>query len=168
MGINPGLMTSAMQTHFCHPSNRFYPSLRKAGLIDWDLDASVGLTDGQRADLVSTGIGITNLVARATARATELSRSELRAGADALEARVARLSPVVVAVLGVTAYRDAFGIQDAALGPQADRIGSADLWVVPNPSGLNAHVTLSEMAAWMSRLAGAAGIEPRYLDQPDR
>ncbi len=165
-GINPGLMTAAMQTHFCHPSNRFYPALRRAGLIDWELDATNGLTDQQRADLVSSGIGITNLVARATARASDLTKGELRAGAREMELRVSELAPVVVALLGVTAYRDAFLAPDATLGPQPEGIAGAELWVVPNPSGLNAHVTLDELAEWMRRLASAAGIDPRYRVQP--
>lgn len=167
VGINPGLMTVARQTHFCHPSNRFYPSLRGAGLIDWDLDSSRGLTDEQRADLLGVGIGITNLVARATARASELSRNELRVGARELEIRVADISPAVVAVLGVTAYRDAFLAPDAVVGPQPEGLALAEMWVVPNPSGLNAHVSREEMTAWMARLAATAGIEPPYLSQSD-
>lgn len=161
VGINPGLMTAARQTHFCHPSNRFYPALRRASLISWDLDTSTGLTDAQRQDLLSLGIGITNLVSRATARASELARSELRTGARELEIRVAELAPTVVALLGVTAYREAFHAPDGRLGPQPDGLGGAEFWVVPNPSGLNAHVTPKEMAGWMTQLAEAAGITTR-------
>lgn len=168
VGINPGLMTVARQTHFCHPSNRFYPSLRGAGLVDWDLDTAQGLTDSQRADLLAVGIGITNLVARATARASELSRNELRVGARELVIRVADIAPAVVAVLGVTAFREAFLTPDAVVGPQPKGLANAELWVIPNPSGLNAHVSRDDMTAWMSRVARAAGIEPPYRVQSDK
>lgn len=161
VGINPGLMTAAMQTHFCHPSNRFYPALRRAGIIDWDLDASTGLTDAQRVDLVSAGVGITNLVPEATARASELSAGQLRQGARRLEGRVAAIAPAVVAVLGVTAYRSAFDRPTADMGIQPERLSGAELWVAPNPSGLNAHVTLDSMTEWVRRLADAAGLEGR-------
>lgn len=158
VGINPGLMTAARQTHFCHPSNRFYPALRRAGLIDWDLDASTGLTDEQRSDLISAGIGITNLVPHATARASEVANHELTEGAGRLTETVVRLAPKVVAILGVTAYRTAFGRPEAVIGRQPTDLAGAELWVVPNPSGLNAHVTLDDMAGWMNTLAAAAGI----------
>jgi TDG/mug DNA glycosylase family protein len=160
VGINPGLWTAATQTHFCHPSNRFYPTLRRIGLIDWAVDTDTGMTDQQRDDLVVTGIGITNLVARATPRASELSREELRAGADRLRDTVDAVSPMVVAVAGVTAYREAFGDRTAGLGRQGD-LGPAKLWVVPNPSGLTAHETIDSLAKWYEAVARAAGI----LDQ---
>ncbi|MFO7298771.1 MAG: mismatch-specific DNA-glycosylase [Actinomycetes bacterium] len=162
VGINPGLMTAARQTHFCHPSNRFYPALRRAGIVDWDLDASTGLTDAQRADLVAAGIGITNIVEHATARADELSADDLRAGATRLTDRVASIGPKVVAILGVTAYRTAFDRPGAVMGRQPEDLAGAELWVGPNPSGLNAHVTIDSMADWVRTLAEAAGIEPRY------
>ncbi|HEX6946984.1 MAG TPA: mismatch-specific DNA-glycosylase [Acidimicrobiia bacterium] len=162
VGINPGLMTAARQTHFCHPSNRFYPALRRAGLIDWDLDSTTGLTEQQRHDLVSTGIGITNIVERATARADEISTTDLKAGAARLTERVAVIGPRVVAILGVTAYRAAFERPKAVMGRQPEDLAGAELWVAPNPSGLNAHVTLDVMASWVRTLAAAAGIEPRH------
>lgn len=158
VGINPGLWTAATQTHFCHPSNRFYPALQRAGLIDWSVDSDVGMTDHQREQLTKTGIGITNLVNQATVRASELDREELRAGAERLAALVERIRPLVVAVAGVTAYRDAFGHRKASLGLQETPLGPARLWVVPNPSGLNAHETIDSLADWYRRVAEEAGI----------
>ena len=158
VGINPGLWTAATQTHFCHPSNRFYPALRLAGIIDWDVDADVGMTASQRTDLMGMGVGISNLVARATVRASELTRDELRVGGDRLRETVATVEPAVVAVAGVTAYRDAFGDRAATLGEQPAGLGQARLWVVPNPSGLNAHETVDTLADWYRRVAREAGI----------
>lgn len=152
------LWTAATQTHFCHPSNRFYPALERAGLIDWSVDSDVGMTDHQRERFTKSGIGITNLVRRATARASELDRQELRAGGERLVGLVDRLQPEVVAVAGVTAYRDAFGDRKAAMGRQEARIGESQLWVVPNPSGLNAHETIDSLACWYSTVAREAGI----------
>ena len=121
VGINPGLWTAATQTHFNHPGNRFYPALYAAGLIDIVVDRGRAMTDDERQHLVDRGIGITNLVARATARADELTGDELRAGADRLERRfVAEHRPRVVAVAGITAYRDAFG-RPGAVGRQPGR-----------------------------------------------
>ncbi len=158
MGINPGLWTAATQTHFCHPSNRFYPALERAGLIDWSVDSDTGMTDGQRSQLTRLGIGITNLVQRATARASELDREEFRTGGERLVELVERLQPEVVAVAGVTAYRDAFGDRSAAMGRQQTRIGGSQLWVVPNPSGLNAHETIDSLAYWYGKVAREAGV----------
>lgn len=156
VGINPGLLTAATNTHFCHPSNRFYPALRLAGLIDWDLDARVGLTEDQRAALVARGIGITNLVNRATARADELAPGELTEGAMRLTRLVDEIRPPVVAIAGVTAFRVAFVRPKAAIGEQSELLAAARLWVIPNPSGLNAHVNAADMAGWMTELADAA------------
>ncbi|HEX2155316.1 MAG TPA: mismatch-specific DNA-glycosylase [Acidimicrobiia bacterium] len=158
VGINPGLWTAATNTHFCHPSNRFYPALRAAGLIDWVIDPQTGMTDEQRVDFLTRGMGITNLVARATARASELSRCELSEGARRVARVVAEVRPAVVAVAGVTAYRTAFGLPKAAPGPQAEPLAGASVWVVPNPSGLNAHETLTTLAGWYSQAAEAAGL----------
>lgn len=157
-GINPGLLTAARQTHFCHPSNRFYPALRRAGIIDWELDADTGITPEQQRGLIDKGVGITNLVPRATARASELSAEELRQGRFRLTGTVRNLTPAVVAVLGVTAYRTAFSRPRAQLGEQPEDLEGAALWVVPNPSGLNAHVTVDTMADWFIRLAQVAKI----------
>lgn len=163
VGINPGLWTAATGTHFAHPGNRFYPALREAGIIDRDIDRSGGMSDDDRRALVERGIGITNLVARATPRADELTRDELRAGGERLRRVVAEHRPVVVAVAGVTAYRDAFGDRRAQLGRQDHRIGvpgeyEAELWVVPNPSGLNAHETTASLATAYAAPARAAGV----------
>lgn len=158
VGINPGLWTAATQTHFCHPSNRFYPALRAAGLIDWSVDADGGMTKEQRRRLTSSGIGITNLVNRATARASELAKQELRVGAERLRELVDELQPAVVAVAGITAYRDAFGAPGAQQGRQPEDIGPAQVWAVPNPSGLNAHETVDTLAVWYRRVAEAAGV----------
>ena len=158
VGINPGLWTAATQTHFCHPSNRFYPALRAAGLIDFQFDAATGMSDRDRQRLVEAGIGITNLVPRATVRASEISGQELREGGVRLAATVEQHRPRVVGVAGVTAYRTAFDKKAAVLGPQEERIGTAELWVVPNPSGLNAHETTETLAEWFRRLGVAAGL----------
>lgn len=159
VGINPGLWTAATQTHFAHPSNRFYPALFRAGITARELDRVAGLDAADRAHLLDRGIAITNLVPRATARASELSPTELRAGAEALTARIARWRPAVVAVAGVTAFRTAFGRPRARLGRQPDLLGRAACWVVPNPSGLNAHETVATLADHYREVARAAGLE---------
>jgi TDG/mug DNA glycosylase family protein len=158
VGINPGLWTAATQTHFAHPGNRFYPALRLAGIIDRDLDRGEPMTDQDRAYLVARGIGITNLVNRATARADELSPAELRAGRTRLEAFVAQHQPVVIAVAGLTAYRAAFANPKARAGEQADRLFGSRVWVVPNPSGLNAHETIGSLAQAYAEPARVAGL----------
>ncbi len=158
MGINPGLWTAATQTHFCHPSNRFYPALQRAGVIEWTVDPETGMTEQQRREFVFAGLGITNLVERATVRASELSRLELREGGERLESRVDELRPRVVAVAGVTAFRDAFGERHATLGRHGSGLAAAELWVVPNPSGLNAHETIDSLAEWYRQVSHAAGI----------
>jgi TDG/mug DNA glycosylase family protein len=158
VGINPGLWTAAVQTHFARPGNRFYPALLKAGIIEHPINPSEGMTDADRAMLVSRGIAITNLVRRATARADELSRDELSAGRHHLEEFVATHRPRVVAVLGVTAYRHAFGQPRAVLGRQPTDLAGAELWVVPNPSGLNAHDTVDSLARAYAEPARAAGV----------
>jgi double-stranded uracil-DNA glycosylase len=158
VGINPGLWTAATQTHFCHPSNRFYPALRRAGLIDIVFDTDVGMTDSQRAEFVFHGIGITNLVARATARASEIGSDELRIGGERLTAIVAEVAPTVVAIAGVTAYRTAFAQPGAVLGRQSSDVSGAETWVVPNPSGLNAHETIDTLAQWFAEVGRRAGL----------
>jgi double-stranded uracil-DNA glycosylase len=158
VGINPGLWTAATQTHFAHPSNRFYLALHRAGITDRELDRVNGITDADRAHLLARGIAITNLVRRATVKASDLTVPELRQGARDLIVRLEAWEPEVVAVAGVSAYRSAFGRPKAQLGRQAERIGDAELWVVPNPSGLNAHETVDTLAAWYQDVAMAAGI----------
>jgi double-stranded uracil-DNA glycosylase len=158
VGINPGLWTAAVQTHFARPGNRFYPALLKAGIIERPVDPSAGMTDEDRDYFCSRGIGITNIVRRATARADELSDEELRTGGGQLVETVERTHPKVVAVAGVTAYRVAFGRRKAALGRQDETLGGAELWVVPNPSGLNAHETVDALAKAYAEAARAAGV----------
>jgi TDG/mug DNA glycosylase family protein len=158
VGINPGLWTAATQTHFCHPSNRFYPALRKAGLINLNVDTEVGMTDDQRAQFLARGMGITNLVSRATARASEIETVELRQGGERLVATVTGLRPAVVAIAGVTAYRTAFGRPGASMGRQEPDLSSAQVWVIPNPSGLNAHETVDSLARWFGQVGRVAGI----------
>ena len=166
VGINPGLWTAATQTHFAHPGNRFYPALLRAGILTTPVDPAAGMDDADRERLRHRGIGITNLVARATAKASELTRAELREGADRLRACVAAHRPRVVAVAGITAYRDAFGCRDAVPGEQPDPLAGATLWVVPNPSGLNAHETVETLATAYAAPARAAGLLPADGNQP--
>ncbi len=158
VGINPGLWTAATGTHFAHPSNRFYPALHRAGITERELDRVAGLTADDRAHLLARGVAITNLVPRATARASELTAAELRSGAAALVERLRAWRPRVVAVAGVTAYRTAFGLPRAQLGRQPTRLAGAELWLVPNPSGLNAHETTDSLAAAYAEVAVAAGV----------
>jgi len=163
VGINPGLWTAATLTHFAHPGNRFYPALLRGGVIERPIDRGAGMTDDDRRSLLGRGIGITNLVARATPKAAELTAAELRAGGARLHRFVAEHRPLVVAVAGVTAYRDAFEDRTAKLGRQQARFGvqgeyEAELWIVPNPSGLNAHETIDSLAAAYRAPAIAAGI----------
>ena len=158
VGINPGLHTVAVQAPFARPGNRFYPALYLAGITDRVIDASAGLREADRAHLVDRGVGVTSLVKAATRRADELTRAQLVEGAAELEQRVAALAPTVVAMLGVTAYRTAFARPKTAVGPQLETLGGARLWVVPNPSGLNAHETVASLAAAYRGAAVAAGI----------
>lgn len=158
VGINPGLWTAATQTHFAHPGNRFYPALLEAGIIDVPVDRGVGMTDADRRSLIERGIGITNIVHRATAKASELTRDELRSGGDQLRVSVRTHRPAVVAVAGITAYRAAFDAPKAAMGEQPEPFEGARLFVVPNPSGLNAHETTSTLAAAYRDAGVAAGV----------
>jgi double-stranded uracil-DNA glycosylase len=164
VGINPGLWTAAVQTHFAHPTNRFYPALAAAGITDYEIDRAAGMSDADRAHLIARGVGITNLVRRATARASELSREELREGGERLLRFVADHRPQVVAIAGISAYREAFGERAAVLGRQPETLNSAAewssaaLWVVPNPSGLNAHETAATLAAAYAAPAVEAGV----------
>lgn len=160
VGINPGLWSGAAAAHFARPGNRFFPALHAAGLTDHPIDASAGLSDADRKHLLDRGIGITNLHPFATARADELTAAQLRDGVGRLERIVREHRPRVVAVAGITAYRTAFRQPHAASGPQPGRFAGAELWVVPNPSGLNAHETVASLAAAFAEVAAAAGIEP--------
>ncbi len=158
VGINPGLWTAATQTHFAHPANRFYPALLEAGIIDRPIDRGAGMTDDDRRYLVERGIGITNIVRRATAKASELTNEEFGAGGEQLRSVVRTHQPAVVAVAGITAYRAAFSCPKATAGEQAERFEGARLFVVANPSGLNAHETVASLAAAYRTVALAAGV----------
>ena len=149
-GINPGLYSAATGWHFARPGNRFWPALHRSGFTDRLLHPS------EQRLLPSYGLGITNLAARATAQAAELTAQELAEGGALLEAFVERHAPRVVAVLGVTAYRTAFGRPKARIGPQEAALGGARLWILPNPSGLNAHYTAETLAGEFAELRGAA------------
>lgn len=154
VGINPGMMSAATGLHFAHPANRFYPALREAGILPDDVRTPADAAPV----LVERGVGITNLVDRASPRADELGAEELRAGRTHLERFVDRHCPRVVAVAGVTAYRTAFGERKAVAGRQPNDLGTAQLWVVPNPSGLNAHATIASLSRAYREVAEAAGI----------
>ena len=158
VGINPGLWTAATQTHFSYPGNRFYPALLKGGVIDWEISPSEGMTDEDRERFIGRGLGISNVAPRATAKASELSKEELREGAIDLTRRIEAWQPKVVAIAGITAYRTGFGEPKAGMGLQDGGIGGAELWVVPNPSGLNAHESVDSLAAWYRQAALAAGV----------
>jgi TDG/mug DNA glycosylase family protein len=157
-GINPGLRSVAVQGHFAPRGNRFYPALLRAGITDHLIDASAGLTASDRAYLLARGVGITSLVARATASADELGPAELTAGTRTLRETVRRFRPRVVAILGITAYRTAFALPKATPGRQPADLEGAQLWVVPNPSGRNAHAPLDALAAAYREAASAAGL----------
>jgi TDG/mug DNA glycosylase family protein len=145
-GINPSLMSADRGHHFARPGNRFWPALHLAGLTP------IRLTPEQDRELTRYGLGVTNLVDRPTRAAAELTADELRAGAGALADLVARYRPRVVAVLGITAWRTAFDRPKAVLGLQPERVGGALTWAAPNPSGLNAHYLLPDLAAFYRRL----------------
>jgi len=149
-GINPGLYSAATGHHFARPGNRFWPALHAAGFTSRPLHPS------EERELLRSGYGITNVVARATATAAELTTGELIAGGRRLAAKVRRYQPRVLAVLGIGAYRAAFGRPDAALGRQPDALGGAAVWVLPNPSGLNAHYQLRDLARMFEEVRLAA------------
>jgi TDG/mug DNA glycosylase family protein len=139
-GINPSLYSAAVGHHFARPGNRFWPTLYKAGFTD----RLFSPFEDER--LLERGCGITNVVERATATAAELDESEFVEGGKALERKVRRYGPKVLAILGVGAYRVAFGKKEAVVGRQGDSLGGALVWVLPNPSGLNAHYRLEDLA----------------------
>jgi len=164
VGINPGLWTAATGSHFAYPGNRFYPALAAAGNIARVPDFANGLGEADQRMFLDAGIGISNLVHRATARADELDRAELREGAARLADDVARWRPRVVAIVGLTAYRQGFDRPKSRAGRQDEPIADAELWVVPNPSGLNAHATVADLARAYAEPARAAGVLP---DRPE-
>jgi TDG/mug DNA glycosylase family protein len=152
VGINPGLYSGAVGHHFARPGNRFWPALARSGFT------RVQLSPYAERELLTDGLGITNVVARTTARADELDAGELREGARVLEMKVRRYEPRFVAVLGVTAYREAFARPRAMLGLQEERLGPSRLWVLPNPSGLNAHHQLADLALLFAELRHATEV----------
>lgn len=139
-GINPGLYSGAVGHHFARPGNRFWPTLWAARFTERLL-----LPSEERL-LLTYGLGITNFVARATGSAIELHPAELRTGAEQLADKVKHYKPRILAVLGVGAYRTAFGIRQAAIGRQTDTISDTEIWVLPNPSGINAHYQPEDLA----------------------
>ena len=145
-GINPGLYSAAIQHHFGRPGNRFWPTLHRAGFTPRQF------TPYEERELLPLGYGITNVVERSSARADELSGEELLAGGEHLRQRVIDYRPKVLAVLGITAYRGAFLQPKAQMGLQSETIGATKIWVLPNPSGLNAHHTLDSLAALFRQL----------------
>jgi TDG/mug DNA glycosylase family protein len=163
VGINPGLWTAAVNAHFARPGNRFWPALHLAGITPHRIDASAGLLPADSELLISAGVGISNLVPFATARADELTDAQLRASVASLTTLVRSSRPKVVAILGLTAYRQAFGDRKAGPGKQPASLAGAELWVLPNPSGLNAHETPVSLAAAYRAAAVAAGV----IDPPE-
>jgi TDG/mug DNA glycosylase family protein len=155
-GINPGLYSAATGRHFARPGNRFWPALHRSGFTDRQLSPS------EQAELATRGLGITNIAPRATAQAAELTNAELKEGAERLLALVTARQPRVVAILGVTAYRTAFARPRAAIGPQEELLGTARRWILPNPSGLNAHWTLPSLTLAFRELREATEL-PRIV-----
>ena len=149
-GINPGLYSAYSGHHFARPGNRFWPALHLGGFTPRLF------TPAEEQELLPLGYGITNLVERASATADELTKDELAAGGKRLAAKVEEYTPRVLAVLGVGAYRSAFGRPRAAMGLQQEQIGQAHIWILPNPSGLNAHYTLEALGVVFGELRRAA------------
>jgi double-stranded uracil-DNA glycosylase len=148
-GINPGLYTAAVGRHFARPGNRFWPALHQSGFTDRLLSPF------EERELLKSGLGITNVVAHATASAAELTREDFVKGGRALSAKVKKYDPRIVAILGVGAYRLAFDQPKATVGEQSERIHSAQVWVLPNPSGLNANYQLPELVKLFMELRAA-------------
>lgn len=153
-GINPGLMSAVTGHHFARPGNRFWPALHLSGFTPRQLRPD------EEDQLPGLGLGITNVVARATAGAAELSADEYRAGGEILRAKVLEYEPCWLAVVGIGAYRVAFADRKAALGRQAATVGGTRVWVLPNPSGLNAHFTAQTLAAEFAELRDAVAAVP--------
>ncbi|HET6653525.1 MAG TPA: G/U mismatch-specific DNA glycosylase [Nocardioides sp.] len=150
-GINPGLWSAATGHHFARPGNRFWPALHASGLTPRRLEPA------EQHELLALGLGLTNVVPRATARADELTAQEYVEGGRRLVAKMEELRPGWLAVLGVTAYRTAFGDRRAQVGEQPLTIGETRVWVLPNPSGINAHWSAAALADEFTSLRRAAG-----------
>jgi TDG/mug DNA glycosylase family protein len=149
-GINPGLWSAAIGKHFARPGNRFWPALHASGFTP----ELLGPYEQER--LLDLGLGLSNVAARATARADELTPDEIREGGKVLTEKVAHYQPRWVAILGIGAYRTAFDRKRAAIGPQAETLADSRVWVLPNPSGLNAHWTAATLAEEFAKLRVAA------------
>ncbi|WP_425266183.1 G/U mismatch-specific DNA glycosylase [Amycolatopsis pretoriensis] len=149
-GINPGLYSGALKQHFARPGNRFWPALHQSGFTPRRY------LPEEQDRLLDLKLGITNVVARTTARADELTADEFREGGKLLQAKVEEYRPRWLAVVGITAYRTAFGFPKAGVGRQEHRIGDTRVWVLPNPSGLNAHWTPAGLAAEFAELRAAS------------
>lgn len=154
VGINPGLYSGATGNHFAKPGNRFWPTLYNAGFTPRLLHPS------EKEALLEVGLGVSNLVARTTARADQLTDEELIEGGKKLRRKILRFKPRFVAMLGLSTYRVAFGNKKASVGPQ-EELGDSRIWLLPNPSGLNAHYQLPDLARVFGELREAAGLEPR-------
>ena len=150
-GINPSLYSGVVGYHFARPGNRFWPTLHRAGFTERRLKPE------EWEVFLAAGYGVTNVVARATARADELSAEELKEGRGELERKVKEYRPQILAVLGIGAYRTAFEERKAVTGKQAQKIGDTTLWVLPNPSGLNAHYQIDDLARLYREVLGAVG-----------
>ena len=153
-GINPGLYSGATGLHFARPGNRFWPALHRATFT------KRLLAPWENEELLDAGYGVTNLVMRTTATAAELDDEEYRAGRRALARKIRKYSPRWVAILGLGAYRTGFGRPDATIGRQIEKLGSAGLWVLPNPSGLNANYQLPKLIEMFDELRIAAETPP--------
>lgn len=151
-GINPGLYTAAVGHHFARPGNRFWPALYYSGFTNRLLSPF------EERDLLRIGVGITNVVAHATASAAELTKEDFIKGGRKLGAKIVRRQPRILAVLGVGVYREAFSRAKAAVGLQEETIGETRIWVLPNPSGLNANYQLDDLVKLFGQLREDAGI----------
>ncbi|MGZ8848366.1 MAG: G/U mismatch-specific DNA glycosylase [Pyrinomonadaceae bacterium] len=149
-GINPGLYTAAVGHHFARPGNRFWPALHGSGFTDRLLSPF------EECELLALRLGVTNVVPRATAAASELTKEDFIKGGRRLRAKVRRYRPRIIAVLGVGAYREAFGHPKGVIGEQDERIADARVWVLPNPSGLNANYQLNDLVKLFKELRRAA------------
>lgn len=159
VGINPGLYSGATGRHFAKPGNRFWPVIHRAGFTPRQLDPS------ENRELLECGCGVTNVVNFTTARADELTTDQLIAGARNLTRKVRRYRPRYVAILGLTTYRIAFGRKKATIGEQGETLGDSHIWLLPNPSGLNAHYQLPDLTELFQELHAAA-FGDRVADPP--
>lgn len=146
VGINPGRLSDAYDAPFAHPGNRFWPALARAGITPHRVDATKGISEADATMLAELRIGFTNFVDRMTPRAADLTREELIAGGEKVRVCVEKHEPNAVMVVGIGAYRDAYRRPKATRGLQPERLGGAPVWVVGNPSGLNAHETVDTLA----------------------